>query len=355
MDSMWQRCGSVIIDLSMKFNQSVDGNEVLTVLTIAAQQNKFGNYTVNSINLIASSSTVTPSTPEPDFGDFVTNKDGTTKWEHVAILAVVGVVIIFAIVACVACWVHKKRNIRKDPRVHDSAVEEQPLSRQHSTRADVNPYAHDNNGYAVAGPTEGQYAVEDKSKKKKKEELDATYAQVDMSKSKKSKKQKAKPGECMYADFNQMREMPKVSISPQPLPPIKKPTPYGETEYADISQFLKEGAKLPGSNNSQGQATETGSNFNSCTWTRFEKEQKAKPGECMYADFNQMREMPKVSISPQPLPPIKKPTPYGETEYADISQFLKEGAKLPGSNNSQGQATETDSNFDEFLNKLLFL
>ncbi|KAJ7390859.1 hypothetical protein OS493_021747 [Desmophyllum pertusum] len=77
------------------------------------------------------------------------------------------------------------------------------------------------------------------------------------------------------------------------------------------------------------------------------KKQKAKPGECMYADlgdFNQMREMPKVSTSPQPLPPFKKPSPYGETEYADITQFLKEGAKLPGGNNSQGQATETDSN-----------
>ncbi|KAJ7392891.1 hypothetical protein OS493_010552 [Desmophyllum pertusum] len=63
-------------------------------------------------------------------------------------------------------------------------------SRQHGTRADVNPYAHDNNGYAVAGLTEGQYAVEDKSKKKKKEELDATDAQDDMSKSKKSKKKR---------------------------------------------------------------------------------------------------------------------------------------------------------------------
>ena len=38
------------------------------------------------------------------------------KWEHVAILVVVGVVIICAIVAIVAWWVHKKRNIRKDPR-----------------------------------------------------------------------------------------------------------------------------------------------------------------------------------------------------------------------------------------------
>ena len=48
----------------MKFNQSVDVNEVLTVLKDAAQQNKFGDYKVdpNSIKQIASSSTVTPST-----------------------------------------------------------------------------------------------------------------------------------------------------------------------------------------------------------------------------------------------------------------------------------------------------
>ena len=47
----------------MNFNQSVDGNKVLDVLKVAAKENKFGNYTVKSINLIASSSTVTPSTP----------------------------------------------------------------------------------------------------------------------------------------------------------------------------------------------------------------------------------------------------------------------------------------------------
>ena len=46
----------------MKFNQSVDVNEVLTVLKDAAQQNKFGEYKVDSIKLSAPSSTVTPST-----------------------------------------------------------------------------------------------------------------------------------------------------------------------------------------------------------------------------------------------------------------------------------------------------
>ncbi|KAJ7376167.1 hypothetical protein OS493_036548, partial [Desmophyllum pertusum] len=57
-------CGSVIIDFVMNFNQSVDVSEVLTVLKDAAQQNKFGEYKVdsNSIKQISPSSTVTPST-----------------------------------------------------------------------------------------------------------------------------------------------------------------------------------------------------------------------------------------------------------------------------------------------------
>ncbi|KAJ7371571.1 hypothetical protein OS493_024246 [Desmophyllum pertusum] len=236
-----------------------------------------------------------------------------------------------------------------------SAVEEQPLSRQDCTQE--NPYAHDNNGYAGAGPqstetsdmeqsqgasgpvtvptyavvdkskkkgkkdkkkdkqaaeqkpTEDQYAVVDKSKKKKKkEEPDATYAQVDMSK--KSKKQKAKPGECLYADlgdFNQMREMPKVSTSPEVLPPIKKPTPYAETEYADITQFLKGDAKLPGSNNSQGQATKTDSN---------------SPGQATLANSNSSQ---------------------GHATLAN-SNSSQGQATLANSNSSQGQATLANSN-----------
>ena len=58
-------------------------------------------------------------------------------------------------------------------------------------------------------------------------------------------------------------------------------------------------------------------------------------------DFHQMQELPAVSTSPQALPPIKKPTPYGETQYADITQFLKGDATLPESNNSQGPGTGT--------------
>lgn len=70
--------------------------------------------------------------------------------------------------------------------------------------------------------------------------------------------------------------------------------------------------------------------------------QKPKPGEVLYADlgdFQQMQELPRVSTSPQVLPPIKKPTTYVETQYADITQFLKGDVTLPDSNNSQGPAT----------------
>ena len=56
-----------------------------------------------------------------------------------------------------------------------------------------------------------------------------------------------------------------------------------------------------------------------------------------------MQELPAVSTSPQALPPIKKPTPYGETQYADITQFLKGDATLPESNNSQGPASGTQA------------
>ena len=36
-----------------------------------------------------------------------------------------------------------------------------------------------------------------------------------------------------------MQKMPEVSSSPKTLPPIKMPEAYAETQYADITQFLK--------------------------------------------------------------------------------------------------------------------
>ena len=40
-------------------------------------------------------------------------------------------------------------------------------------------------------------------------------------------------------EFHAMQKMPEVSASPKTLPPIKMPEAYAETQYADITQFLK--------------------------------------------------------------------------------------------------------------------
>ena len=53
-------------------------------------------------------------------------------------------------------------------------------------------------------------------------------------------------------------------------------------------------------------------------------------------DINLPRAMPTVSTSPQPLPPIKRPDPYENTQYADITQFLKGDATLHQSDSNQG-------------------
>ena len=41
------RCGSVVLDFMMRFNQSVVVNNILTVLSNAARQNKLGGFKVN--------------------------------------------------------------------------------------------------------------------------------------------------------------------------------------------------------------------------------------------------------------------------------------------------------------------
>ena len=53
--------------------------------------------------------------------------------------------------------------------------------------------------------------------------------------------------------------------------------------------------------------------------------QKPNPEGVIYADLEGMNmpRMPQVSTFPQPLPPLKRPTPYEGTEYADITEFRK--------------------------------
>lgn len=58
------RCGSVIVDFELKFNQSAVASEVLIVLKDAAKQNKFGDFKVDpeSIKQISPSPTDRAST-----------------------------------------------------------------------------------------------------------------------------------------------------------------------------------------------------------------------------------------------------------------------------------------------------
>lgn len=49
-------------------------------------------------------------------------------------------------------------------------------------------------------------------------------------------------------------------------------------------------------------------------------QQKAQPGEGTYADLGDFQAKP---TAPATLPPIKKPPTYEETNYAEITQFLK--------------------------------
>ena len=45
------RCGSVVLDFMMRFNQSVVVNNILTVLSNAARQNKLGGFKVNPASI----------------------------------------------------------------------------------------------------------------------------------------------------------------------------------------------------------------------------------------------------------------------------------------------------------------
>jgi len=57
------RCGSVIVDLVLPFNQSIGVNDVISDLKTAAQQTNFGGFIVDpeSIKQTAPSPTASPS------------------------------------------------------------------------------------------------------------------------------------------------------------------------------------------------------------------------------------------------------------------------------------------------------
>jgi len=58
-----KRCGSVIVDLVLRFNQRVSESDVISVLKTAAQQDNFGSFFVDpeSIKQTSPSPTASPS------------------------------------------------------------------------------------------------------------------------------------------------------------------------------------------------------------------------------------------------------------------------------------------------------
>ncbi|XP_022809607.1 uncharacterized protein LOC111346596 [Stylophora pistillata] len=196
---------------------------------------------------------------------------GYLEKELIIALIIPTVVVVLFCCCLLPWWVAKK--CKKDRKETVSSSDAQSLSSNHGSLSDGEPRDYvmpgpqppvpanavvdnsrkkdkkKNKETAEQKPVDDQYALVDKSKKKKKNEVDNTYAEVDMSK----KSKKPKPGEVLYADrgeFHQMKKMPEVSTSPKTLPPIKRPEAYVETQYADITQHLKgnpedTGAELP--------------------------------------------------------------------------------------------------------------
>ena len=57
------RCGSVIVDLVLRFNQNLTESEVITTLKTAAAKNKFGSFNVDPNSIKSAPCSTTPSTP----------------------------------------------------------------------------------------------------------------------------------------------------------------------------------------------------------------------------------------------------------------------------------------------------
>ncbi|XP_068685507.1 hemicentin-2-like [Montipora foliosa] len=261
------RSGSVIVSFTLYFKNSVTPNEGLKELQAAISNGTLGTYPVGNLTLIPSGvstfASTTPRTAEPP--------DRPT-WIIIVPVAA-GVVLLALVVAFVTWWVHKKRKCLKDIKIHNSECEE-------SLHGD-SPNAKVNRAYAESGPPSASgtqqsqdlgaiptYAVVDKSKKKKKkEEKPPIYASVDKSKKRKKKtddknlydnveepKKERKPGEVLYAELGDFQNpaMPEVSTSPATLPPLKRPPSYEQTQYADITAFLKGDATLPQKEGNEG-------------------------------------------------------------------------------------------------------
>ena len=60
--TVYFRCGSIIVDFMLKFNQSVVVSEVMTTLQEAAKGGTFGGFQINSLKRISQTATPTKGT-----------------------------------------------------------------------------------------------------------------------------------------------------------------------------------------------------------------------------------------------------------------------------------------------------
>ncbi|XP_015747811.1 PREDICTED: uncharacterized protein LOC107327578 [Acropora digitifera] len=233
------------------------------------------------------------------------------RW--IIIIVVVGGVVLLAVfVGVLTWWVHKQRKCRKDTKIHNSDLGRHDDQGGHSQV----PGAYAQSGPPAANGPDGAaeqeievagaiptYAVVNKSKKSKKQadEKPPEYAIVDKSKKKEEQEPAAIP---TYAAVDKSKKKKK---SREEVPPV----------YAEVDKSKKKKKKKIDDKNLYENLDEP-------------KKEK-KPGELLYADLGDFQNpsMPAVSISPQPLPAIRKADPYERTDYADITQFLKGNATLP--------------------------
>ena len=73
--------------------------------------------------------------------------------------------------------------------------------------------------------------------------------------------------------------------------------------------------------------------------------QEKKPGEVLYAELGDFQNpaMPEVPTSPATLPPLKRPPSSEQTQYADITAFLKGDATLPQKEGNEGSEMQQQS------------
>ncbi|XP_066025243.1 uncharacterized protein [Pocillopora verrucosa] len=108
------RCGSVVLDFMMRFNQSVIVNNILTVLSDAARQNKLGGFKVNpdsikQVFLPTNGSESTVKGPE----------ECNCPSNHV-LLAIIGVLTLTSLLQIIyIIWLHRKGAVGKQRTYED--------------------------------------------------------------------------------------------------------------------------------------------------------------------------------------------------------------------------------------------